>query len=235
MKKMMMALAALCVAGAASAVTVDWTYTNVINGAGPGSVIPSNSGDVGLAAGNSGTYAAHFTLGATVGNGILFSIGSPNIGKLNTGNRYIFSYTNGELTATQRGADGTEATAVTWSSGADVSLAQGEHTLGIAFSRTDGTTCTMTVMLDGNEVYSGSITIVSGPLGAIAWGSDFGTGTGATSVEYNEIGYYVDKTGTSGGILNADQIASIEQVPEPTALALLALGVAGLALRRKAA
>ena len=97
------------------------------------------------------------------------------------------------------------------------------HVIVATYEKTSATTTTASWYLDGKLVCTQSFTGLNG-LNVDVWAFD-----GLTS-----------SLSAYDGILSADQIEwvstnGVSILPEPTALALLALGVAGLALRRRAA
>lgn len=230
MKKAQMALvAALCVAGFAQA--ANWTWTSNPTGSGSTTDFPDVSAwDPTEKTGGVMTYAAivnvqgsytdavtllqldNSTKGAaatgdgTHNNGVRVSI--------NTSGQIVFSYSN-------TGAGEWKNTTLATSS----ALTAGQHAIGFVINNSETAVNgiagkTLTVYLDGQQIDS-----VSGDSIGHYFRSAFDTLTWDESVE---------TLVALNGVANASDI-TVTSIPEPTALALLALGVAGIALRRKVA
>ncbi len=116
---------------------------------------------------------------------------------------------------TKAGDTGSTATTITTES----SLTTGKHTIVLAY---DGENMTLT--LDGTELVSTDYTLDYDP-NLVAWGQQAGY---PNQTELNNGGHF-EYT------IESLQVGRVETIPEPTALALLALGVAGVALRRRVA
>ena len=237
MKKIGFLALALCVAGAASAVTFDWSSDHQIGN--------KASATDGVSGATSGMISAPYvsTAGSVVyygaavtGKGpgsdvhrVVFGVGdgtknsgqsiSVNIGQ--DGKLYL--YQNGAGKGVSAGTTAGTSLGAT----ADAVLAANSATAGtsaylvLAIDRT-GDTATVTLYLSNAE----------GALGDVLISVDGLTITGDLDTVYA-----VDYYGSQGGSLwgSGDSVQVYANLPEPTALALLALGVAGVALRRRVA
>ena len=223
MKKMMMALAALCVAGAASAVTFDWDYTQqIVTGAtNYGAPAPGA-----LPAWAVSTSTNTVVYGVTVGN-MARPAGSSN-------NRVVWGLFNGNAAGAQgisltvdetgalklfSGGDVTGGGATQMGSNSYGTRANTAYSFVVEVVRTEGK---VTV-----NVYNSATDLTTPVLtGSVA------SGFMADDLDYMAI---YKAPGSGNGYGPGEDITGYAPLPEPTALALLALGVAGLALRRKAA
>lgn len=98
-------------------------------------------------------------------------------------------------------------------------LTVGNHTIVLAY---DGKK--MTLSLNGSVIASTEYTLTYDP-NLVAWGQQAGY---PTQTELNNGGHFVYT-------IESLEVGEAKTIPEPTALALLALGVAGVALRRRVA
>ena len=206
MKKMMMALAALCVAGAASAVTVSWNDTTV----SADTVTIESQMSI---EGDGGFHKTNPAFSVKVGSSLVVSVtleGNNNLAKWLVGKYYA---TSDKETVGTGSADFGNIIAEDDSDGIN-----GTYSIKFVFSDAatgiDASVYIATVGGEGGELQYEQV----GSTANITWVGDDAV---------------LDFTQANVGGLEVSGAPTI--VPEPTALALLALGVAGLALRRKAA
>ena len=246
MKRMLFAVAlATLTLGAAQASTLDWGVLGAVKGCT--SMGTKNAGgETGVALGNS----ASWTVACKVTSGTVNAYGGGNYypsfigvatgttgndvaGK--RGNPYRFNATmmkeeNGNKVGLNAGSIGLVGTTVT---GSSVTY-QSSQTYEMVISYTDGANGgagTLNFYLNG-ELY-GSIANFDADIQYISWGKQ--------GMNSNQSLFAGDNTPTldiayvEGLDYEGVKDAIAQSVPEPTALALLALGVAGLALRRRVA
>lgn len=210
---------------AATAQAVTYTWTQVADGAASA----GSQQALNLYANSSVTYAASITYGAAVGSGTLLSIGKGS-------NSCLFSVgldASGNYVLTTSTSGGTLTAGTTVAAAADK-----RQTVALSCYRSSGTQMgTVVLSVDGVVVATlTSATITSGPIKWAEWGRKVGNADAYTgSAEYDA--WFTQGDGQDY-LLDAATIQKEVDgllIPEPTALALLALGAAALALRRRAA
>ncbi len=234
LKSSMALIAALCVAGFTQAANVSW-------GTVLGSTTSSTGGQLDLTGtgytcdkGETKTYAliiSNVSNLSTTGDRTLFAISS---GKGTNHNEdpkvFIKQRGDGDGTSTFKyqvndgGAkdfDGSPKPGMTNNQSA---------ALAMTIVRGDNGAGTITFYLGGTQIGTASFGADSDALTYIVYGKNFDGGSAYSGTW--EI--YATKGAVDAGDITVENIRA-NVVPEPTALALLALGVAGIALRRKVA
>ncbi len=244
MKKIGLLALALCVAGAASAVTFDWSSDHQIGTTASGS---------GVAGATSGAISAPYisTVGSVVYYGAAVTGKGPGgdadhrvVFGIGDGTRNTGTTTSNQSISVNIGKDGKlylyqngAGNGVSDGTSAGTSLGSTTDAVLAANSATAGTSAYLVLAIDRtNADGNATVTLYSsdadGSLNEVLITANNVSITGELDTVY-AVDYYGPSGGSMWGV--GDSVQVYANLPEPTALALLALGVAGVALRRRVA
>ena len=224
MKTLLVCAASALLACAAQAVTLNWSADDFTTGG------KSFAGSTTESYGASSNYSVCAAMTVPTlppsGASTLFIVGQGQNfpgGQYNNNNNSIRAEvtSDGALNLVVRSGSGAQTTIAV----ADGLSAGGEHKLAWTLSRGENTAqSTVTVYFDGEVISSGTV------LGANFW-------NGPANAAYIGAEGVLSDLDVYTGILTEQEGKdwTATTIPEPTALALLALGAAGLALRRRTA
>ncbi len=184
-----------------------------------------------ISANTSGTIAANITYGSTLGSGTVLSICHNN----STNVFSVYVDANGNYSLKQNGST---VSATTTTTGTAATAVAGETQLvALSLYRESGSSLgKLEFSVNGNSValWEG-VAVTSGcPIYWLDWGSlPGGAGSDAYTGSATYDVWHTTGSGEVAFMSPATIKSEIAALPEPTAVALLALGVAGLALKRK--
>ena len=239
MKTKLALIAALCVAGFAQA--AEWTWHGGGEAYGTASGNPSVSNWNGSSGTGVMTYGMAFSISSSASisdSTVIFSLTNSLPGNASG------DYSGNNGVKVTLNADGTLGISIgntntnSFTSSYDTSSVKSDavndgqtHVLGIAINNSGSTQNGLKAggiafYLDGQQIWSGpdgsnSCHFYQTVLDNLVYGAE-----GVTDEVW---------LAAASGIVSADEVTAAGVLPEPTALALLALGVAGVALRRKVA
>ncbi len=218
------ALAALALS-AAQAVSLDWTYSAEEWAPSSGKYSLGTA----IAVGMEGTFAVAMDV-ATLGAGAILSCADGT--GANANNRITLALVDKEgggyewniTTSTQTNVTVTYADGV-------AAPSTGLHAFAFSIDRkSNDELSTVTVTMDGTELATVTMQFTTGPIRQFWWGQAYdGDTSTAFGGEAEYLAYYL-----ANAAATPEEIGD-NMVPEPTALALLALGAVGMALRRRVA
>lgn len=232
LKSSMALIAALCVAGFTQAANVSW-------GTVLGSTTSSTGGQLDLTGtgytcgkGETKTYAlivSGISGLATNADKTLFAISS-GTGANHNGDPKVFIKQRGNGDGTSTFKYQVNTADVTGFDGAPGMTNNQSAALAMTIARDANGAGTITFYLDGAQIGTASFDASNDALAYIVYGQNF-DGNSSYSGTWE---IYATNGAVDAGDITVENIRA-NVVPEPTALALLALGVAGIALRRKVA
>ena len=237
MKKLGFLALALCAAGAASALTTDWAYNwdtskQVVENGGTGSI-----------AGNSATLSAPYV--SSVGSAIYYGAIATGKGPGSDVHRVVFGIGDGTKNSGQSisvniGQDGKlylyQNGAGKGANGGVIGSQLGATTNAVLAANGEASTTAYLVLAIDRTGETATVTLYASDASG-TYGEALIKANNVTITGDLDTVYAVDYCGPSGGSLwgTGESVKVYANLPEPTALALLALGVAGVALRRRVA